>query len=73
MPVLYDFWITVQGLEEEAAKNLWLTHKSGTIHCTVFPDKAFIYGVAGEEKIQSIINDVLKLGKDYGLVRKEVI
>ena len=73
MATLYDFWITIQDLGDEQAKKLWLTHRRGSIHCTVFPDKAFIYGVTDEEKIQAIIDDIIKLGKDYGLVRKEVI
>lgn len=68
-----DFWITVHGLEEESAKKLWLNHRSGSIHCTVFPDKAFIYGIADDKKIDAIIDDIANLGKDYGVVRREAI
>lgn len=72
MEKLYDFWITVQELSEAQSKELWLQHRSNTIHCTVFPTKAFIYGVASEPKITSIIDDIVKLGKDYGLTRTEM-
>lgn len=68
-----EFWITVYKLEEKKARQLWLDHKTRTIHCTVLPDKTGIYGTATDAEINAIIDDIIKLGKDYGVTRKEVI
>ena len=67
-----DFWITIYHLDEDAAKKLWLNHKTGSIHCTVFPEKTFIYGQADQTRIQSIIDEIITLGKDYGIVSKDI-
>lgn len=73
MTTVQDFWITIQDLAEDKAKQLYQNHYSGSIHCMVFPDKAFIYGVATEERINAILEDIKLLGNDYGVVRKEVV
>lgn len=69
---MLDFWVTIQGLEEDKAKLLYQKHHNGSIHCTVFPEKTFIYGVATQDKINAIVDDIIALNKDYGLVVKEV-
>lgn len=66
-----EFWITVYGLSDTEAKQLWLEHKTGTIHCTVFPEKTFIYGTADESRIANIVDSIIKLNKDYGIVYKD--
>lgn len=68
-----EFWITVYKLDEQQARRLWEKHKTRTIHCTVLPDKTGIYGTATDEEINSIVDDIIILGKDYGVSRKEVI
>ena len=68
-----EFWITVYKLEEKQARKLWDDHKTKTIHCTVLLDRTSIYGTATDNEIDSIINDIIKLGKDYGVTRREVI
>lgn len=73
MTKVYDFWITIQNLDEQEAKNLYQRHYAGSIHCTVFPEKTFIYGVAAEHRINAIVDDIKNLGNDYGLVTEEVI
>ncbi len=67
---LFDFWIRVQDISDDEAKKLWLRHRNNTIHCTVFPDKTFIYGVATDKAICAIVDDINGLHKDYGLTRQ---
>lgn len=67
---MYEFFITVYELGEENSKVLYNKHKTKTIHCTVLLDKTGFYGTATDEQINNIIDDIIKLGKDYGVTRR---
>ena len=68
-----EFWITIEHMDEQEARTLWKKHKGKDINCTVMFDRVFIYGIADEQTIGNIVDDIITLGKDYGLTSKEVI
>ena len=67
-----EFWITVYKISEPKVKKLLDPHKTRTIHCTILPEKTLIFGTATDKEIDAIIDDIIKLGKDYGVTRRDM-
>lgn len=59
------FWFIITDLDDETAKNIWMRYQY--IHCTVFPDKTYIYGDADDSTIYDIADILAKLNKEYSL------
>lgn len=65
-----EFWITVYNVSESKVKKLVADHKTRTIHSTILPKKSLIFGNATDEEIDAIVDDIVKLGYDYGVTRR---
>lgn len=68
-----NFFITVYGVTEDQAHELWHQHKTDKIHCLVFDGKAHISGEADKAAVEAIIADIKALGKEYGIVSEDLM